>query len=328
MRPWDGHVHSLVDLDSTALQQFVERDRDLWRMAETDPDGATRLAIEERVFFRRNPPRLGEPIFRTASNAEGGRQSMYCGRGTGHLGTGLYFFGTLRAAIGRAFDQARGAELRQLVRGIYAVDMEHVPSERIYMPTARQTQRMHSFANALICWPSERRRGEAARRRVEAAEVALKRARLRAEGDGSDQAFYAEEEAREELREAKKVLRETVASLARWRDKMQADRLRPNVSIDELMEMLDEPVRGGPTVDKRVSWKPPALPVEEPLPDVPEPPPEAAAAISLYMQDVDGRRFPGYHPMTYYMTALGYSAVLHASWDEFNGGDIGNIWYP
>jgi hypothetical protein len=32
--------------------------------------------------------------------------------------------------------------------------------------------------------------------------------------------------------------------------------------------------------------------------------------------------------MTYYMRALGYDGVLHASWQQFNSGDIGNIWYP
>lgn len=35
-----------------------------------------------------------------------------------------------------------------------------------------------------------------------------------------------------------------------------------------------------------------------------------------------------FHPMTYYMRALGYDGVLHASWQQFNSGDIGNIWYP
>lgn len=328
--PWDGHLHALHTMDIETLRHFVQRDRDLWALADTDPDEATRLAIDERVFFRRNPPRLGEPIYRSEEYAERDRQNMYCGRGTGHLGTGLYFFGTLRAAVDSVdIYRARADELRQLVRGIYAVDMEHVPDDRIYMPTARQTQRMHAFANALICWPVEHRRAEAARRDAQAAEEAFEQARLRAEEEDSDEAFYAEEEARDELREAKRDLRSAVADLSRRRDTMEADQLQPNVSIDELLEILGEPDRTPSGLSaKRPPWEPPAPRAEEPLPDVPAPPPAAANAIERYLQDVEAQRFPGYHPMTYYMTALGYEAVLHASWGEFNSGDIGNLWYP
>jgi len=28
------------------------------------------------------------------------------------------------------------------------------------------------------------------------------------------------------------------------------------------------------------------------------------------------------------MRALGYDGVLHGNWQQFESGDIGNVWYP
>lgn len=118
--PWEGRLFPLASMDDRVIRHFVTRDEDLWAMAERDPDDAARPAIAERIFFRRNQPRLGEPLYRSPENAKLDRQNMYCGRGTGHLGTGLYFFGTLRAAVDskRLYD-ASGEELRRLVSEIY-----------------------------------------------------------------------------------------------------------------------------------------------------------------------------------------------------------------
>ena len=54
----------------------------------------------------------------------------------------------------------------------------------------------------------------------------------------------------------------------------------------------------------------------------------AQAAVNAYARDVEKRDFPGYHPMTYYMGALGIQAVIQSNWGELNSGDVGCIWYP
>lgn len=324
--PWEGHVHPLDQLPDSAIRGFVERDRDLWELARRDPDRAVQTAIEERIFFRRNEPRLGEPIYRSPENAALDRQNVHCGRGTGHLGTGLYFFGTLQAAADTKRLYEPGADLRGLVRGVYLVDMEHVPAERIYMPTADETRRAHDFASALICWPAARRRADDAEDAVDAAQKAFDAAQ--ADDDGSDDDFYAIEELRDVLRDARHELRQARVELQRRREVLDRDRLKPNVDVDELISMLSEvdrtPIHGRAPI---APWRRPAV-VEAPMPEVEPLPKLVGEAIARYVEDVEMRRFPGFHPMTYYMQERGYEAVLHASWGEFNSGDIGNLWYP
>lgn len=322
--PWEGHVHRLDELDEAAIRGFVERDRELWALAQREPDRAARIAIEDRVFFRRNEPRLGEPIYRSPENAKLDRQNVHCGRGTGHLGTGLYFFGTLQAAASKRIHEP-GVDLRELVRGIYLVDMEHVPDERICMPTAAETQALHDFAKALICWPDARQAVERAQEELQWAEEAFEAADV---DDGSDEAFYALQEAGDARRRAQRDLRDALLELDRRQNVLERRQLQPNMDIDELIEMLGEidrtPREGHVHVPP---WRR-TEPEDVSLPEVKPLAPAVMEAIERYQGDVAERRFPGYHPMTYYMQERGFEAVLHASWHEFNSGDIGNLWYP
>jgi hypothetical protein len=328
--PWEGHVHPLAHMSGETLRSFVERDRELWEIAERDPDRATRQAIEDRIFFRRLPPRLGEPIYRTAEQAKLDQRNMYCGRGTGHLGTGFYFFGTLRAAADSSrIYEATGDELRELLSAVYAVDMEHVPDDRIFMPGAQETQRVHAFGEAMLCWPRRQLKAVGARGAVLGAQEAAEAAEAVLDRDDSDDAFYAWEEAKEALRDAQVAFRSARASLDITADKLREPGLRPNMFIDEILDIIDE-VKDEPRVPREHVYVEPEPTPLPPLMDMslPEPPPAAFESIERYLDDVAERRFPGFHPMTYYMVERGYEAVLHASWGEFNSGDIGNIWYP
>jgi hypothetical protein len=331
--PWEGHVHPLAELDDEVLLDLVRRDRVLWARAQYDPQGATLQAIEDRLFFRRNEPRLGEPLYRTPAQAEQDQRNMYCGRGTGHLGTGLYFFGTLHAAADLNTFPESPDRIRELVSDVWAVDMEHIPDARIYMSDAEATGRAHRFAKAMLCWPPERRSAKVAYAAVRAAQEALEAAQALLDLDeDDDEAFYGVEDAEQSLREASRSARSALVTAERTAEYLDTHRLRrvqPNGDfLDDLIDLIDEtkdePQRHGPRGALPTRRSEPVLQLRA----VPEPAPDVATAIERYVEDAQGRRFPGYHPMTYYMRELGYDAVLHTGWDEFNSGDIGNLWYP
>jgi len=347
--PWAGHVRPLSEMDDATIAAFVARDLELWALAETEPFRAVQQAIGDRVFFRAGAPRFGEPVYRSEQAAEDDQRNMYCGRSTGHLGTGLYFFGTLTAAaaaprspstvLGGAGDPYaaphRRASLEALVRerrsDVWVVDMEHVPDERIFMPDAAATQHTHDFAKALLCWEPERRRAEHARDAVATGQESLQAAQAALDLEDTDEAFYDAEDAKDAVREARRSFRSALADLERLLSDLEScpvRRVRPNGFIEDLLDVIEE-TKGLPARPAPAYVEPVPAPELPPVDfSIPRPPPAVAEAIRRYLDDTEVRRFPGFHPMTYYMAEVGYEAVLHASWGEFNSGGKGNIWYP
>jgi len=137
--PWDDKI---VPIDASDLAYMSEVEQ---IESQRGREAAARFVLgrENRRFYRRNQPRLGEPVFKSeASRARGTTPSMYCGRGTGHLGSGLYFFGTLRAAL----DGASPSSVFRVIGG---------PRNPYIARTRDDTRKLHAFGKALLCYPDE-----------------------------------------------------------------------------------------------------------------------------------------------------------------------------
>jgi hypothetical protein len=84
---WQGSIEPATAEDAAA-------DRDVQAAAARDPEKAFWAVRKRQVFYRVGAARLGEPL-----------PKMDCGRDTGHIGSGLYFFGTYAAAVRSAGGQ-------------------------------------------------------------------------------------------------------------------------------------------------------------------------------------------------------------------------------
>ena len=310
--PWDGHVKRLVDLNEDVVRQFVERDREHHRIAERDPREAWHLAFEEKLFFRAGAPRLGEPLYRDPLEAERGWTRVSAGRGTGHLGTGLYFFGTLKAASRKGMD------------GVWVVDLSSVPDKQILTPGRDLTHDLHDLGNALGSWPSYHARAiEAAEEQLAVARALwdARRALREAEGGEHDRFWDKQYELEAELKEAKARFRDAERDLERAYRRIEKGSLRERVDFF-FAERERLEYDSGESVHVAAAERDLRYVLRAKLP------PTAAYAVRRYEEDIENRRFPGYRPMTYYMRRNGFAAVVHRDWREFNSGVIGNIWYP
>lgn len=120
--PWAGHVHPIDDSDFRYKRELESIE------SKDGVDRAVSRILGRGIFYRVGAPVLGEPLKR-----------MSCSRGTGHFGTGLYFFGTLRAAMKYG-----------PIDSIYRVS--HGPSNPMYL-TKRNVHSLHEFARATLCAP-------------------------------------------------------------------------------------------------------------------------------------------------------------------------------
>lgn len=144
--PWDGHV---VPVDASDLA-YARRQL---RVAKMFGRSLPAIAIfmpetdgYQRRFYRRGSPRLGEPVSRTSTG-----KHMYCGRDSGHLGSGLYFFGTLRAAA--TTDWTRELDEMELIdppANVYRVE-DGPQNPYITGAAAKDAEKLHRFGRALIC---------------------------------------------------------------------------------------------------------------------------------------------------------------------------------
>lgn len=127
--PWTGKV---VPVDATDEAYTAE----VLRRAKGSYADYPRTLMEARErglpvrFYRAGEPTLGEPVLR------GGKLNMSCGRGTGHLGTGLYFFGTLRAAAQNGIPHR----------------VEGGPERPFYTRTRAGAEKLHKFGKNLMCF--------------------------------------------------------------------------------------------------------------------------------------------------------------------------------
>lgn len=129
--PWHGRVKP-VWLDPAPDLAFAARVRQ-WH--EQRPDLAATFVTQRGWYYRVGAPVLGEPL-----------SQMTCSRDTGHLGSGLYFFGTLDAAVG----------VTRSLEGIYRV--EGGPQQP-YRPGVlgdawTDAWALHAVGRALLCWPA------------------------------------------------------------------------------------------------------------------------------------------------------------------------------
>jgi hypothetical protein len=320
-QPWADHVRPFAELPSAALHEAVGFDKHLWELAKTDAKEAAKESVLGRIHYRHGAPRVGEPIYRTPARAERNQPTMACGRGTGHLGTGLYFFGTLSAAFhsrGRfapKLSRMDEATLREETQHVWVVDVSSLdppldvdfrewakthPTVR-YLFGDKQVWKYHDFAKALLCYPS----GLTYYRKIAA-----------------------------ELAEATAAL---AVAKAAWWDAPSGDDDEAATAMWELedtVKQLETKERSvGRNLERdlhRIDWDAPRWEqIDRPsYSDVEPLAPTAQAAVDAYVRDVEERRFPGYHPMTYYMRSIGVSAIIHRDWGQHNAGDVGNIWYP
>lgn len=307
-------------------------DRHLWELAKTDPEKAAQESAYGGVHYRTGAPRIGEPIFRTPEDAALDQRNMYCGRHTGHFGTGLYFFGTLSAAfksgavfwagtpgvrMAQEFGSWEEVRLREEFRHVWAVGVSSLqPPSGVadprewrrehdhirYLFEHKQVLKYHDFARALMCYPAYR----ADVVRLEAQVAAAK-----AEETAWDKA-YDEAETEEEEETADRLMwaaREEYRRLRSEWERKESRLRRYTFTID-----WDSPSHEPVPERAALAYKPLA--------------PRAEVAINRYLDDIKDRRFPGYHPMTYYMRSIGVAAIIHRDWSEHNSGGIGNIWYP
>jgi hypothetical protein len=342
--PWTDHVRPFSDLPSAAIKEAIEFDQHLWAIAETDPDEAAKESVYSGIHYRSGAPRMGEPLYRSRGAAERGQRSMYCGRGTGHLGTGLYFFGTLSAATkegawtvdSRLAGMSESA-LRKALRGITVVDVSSlvIPTfedwkewaqthDIIRYPDKPKSLAYEAFGKALLCYPGalvllSKKLTELDGMQVRLADV---NAQIDALLDGPDD---------EQLSEAAS---EAIDTLWYERDDLWRDQKALDSRIGDVRSDLHAWVT-------RIDWNAPRW---ESVPDRPSEygidrspsliesyqplPPRAQAAVDAFERDITERRFPGFHPMTYYMRSIGVAAIVQRDWTEHNDGMRGCIWYP
>jgi len=200
--PWDGKVVPIDASDMSYMREIerIERERGAELAAQFI------LFVDRRRFYRRDPPRLGEPIFRYRSN-----RRMYCGRGSGHLGSGLYFFGTLRAAL----DGDTPSNVFRIVEG---------PQNPYITRNREDTHKLHDFGKALLCYSDDLQAYEDAAHRMEESKK-----RLASFERYSDEWYDLDQEIAEnkgEVNDALSRLRRTVRTLQfsgpRWEDPRQA----------------------------------------------------------------------------------------------------------
>jgi hypothetical protein len=313
--PWSSHVKRLIDFDDSIVRQFVERDREHWQIAESDPRRAWHRAFEEKLFFRSGPPRLGEPLYRDKLEAEKGWTRTPMGRGTGHLGTGLYFFGTLRAAL-------HGHE--ENLGSVWVVDLSSLTDGEILTPGRDMTHDLHDMGRALGGWSSDKAYAvEGAELRLSLAEqIARLQEELRnADGEEWEALYEQQYELREQLKEARGVYDRAESALKRAYNRIRQGSIReyPDWDFAE---------RGTLDFDDAVPAEVTAATRDLKYVEAAKLPPTAAYAVERYEDDVARHTFPGYRPLTYYMRRKRIAAVVHRDWREFNSGDIGNIWYP
>ncbi|RLB37260.1 MAG: hypothetical protein DRH30_13495 [Deltaproteobacteria bacterium] len=310
--PWADHVQPFSDLPWKAIQQAIGFDRSLFELAKTDRHDAAWSCIAGKIHYRSGAPRLGEPIFVDQSHAKHGYEKMSCGRGTGHLGSGLYFFGTLTAAYGAHLSELSDAsetQIREKMKHVWVVDVSSIPEGAVRLPDHEKMWKMHGFAKAMICYPDDL----ASYRKVKSAvkENAARSEALSLEmdemlkGDDSDPVPDGYEGLEDDMHSLRDDLRDL-------RNKLRdaENRVRRDVSTID----FDAPAFQLPS---RASYM-----------DVEPLGAQAQTAVDAYSLDVEERNFPGYHPMTYYMGALGVQAVIQSDWGELNSGDVGCIWYP
>lgn len=136
MYPWvDAVVPVVADPEpdyrlAAKVRAYVEQGR---------PDYARAVIRERGWYYRVHAPRLGEPL-----------SQMSCGRGTGHYGSGLYFFGTFDAAL-----QSAQGVLEEVYRVVGGPQKPYRVGSLEADPAAWDTSwKLHALGKALICWPA------------------------------------------------------------------------------------------------------------------------------------------------------------------------------
>lgn len=187
--PWDGHVHPTTPED-IAASQAIEREV-VARYGDRDRLAGRVIAgpKKPRLFFRAGAATLGEPVFR------GDVASMTCGRGTGHLGSGLYFFGTYAPAL-RSADRNADA--------VYTV-VDGPRHPFVTDASFDAAWKLHDFGKALLCIVGDLREYKALHHKRIELDERLKHAATGAEWDD----IY------EELAEVKNDFRKEADVLAR-----------------------------------------------------------------------------------------------------------------
>lgn len=325
--PWDGFVYPLAEQEDHVIKQLVGRDIELFQEAQNDPNRAALQVRSEGLLFRTGRPRIGEPLFRNELDIRFDHPSMNCGRGTGHLGTGLYFFGTLSAATGSFERRSRDwptdpDAMREAVRGVYVVDISEVPRDRIHVPPdSEATTDLHGFGKAMLCWPYHYERYHKLKAELEEAQQRVR------ELQSEDEALT--DKLLDEGWSMRQILRHDS------HEQLSADQFKAEERAKELESYVRQ-AKGDARMDvRKMKQQGPKLYSSSVYLDeddteryLTEPPPEVRPAIDAYLRDLEHPYIPGYHPMTYYMTQMGYQMVVHGSWIQLNSGDIGNIWYP
>jgi len=135
-------VYPWTDAVEPADESDIEFDVELQALACIDTRRAVRAAHSRRIFYRTGAPRLGERFGRGE-----------CGRGTGHFGSGLYFFGTLSAALGSAAGPSlhRRAVDYSNLRGVYRVIGG--PDDPRMTWSIEEARNVHEVGKALLCFP-------------------------------------------------------------------------------------------------------------------------------------------------------------------------------
>jgi hypothetical protein len=134
--PWvDAVVPVVADPEpdyrlAAKVRAYVEQGR---------PDYARAVIRERGWYYRVHAPRLGEPL-----------SQMSCGRGTGHYGSGLYFFGTFDAAL-----QTAQGVLEEVYRVVGGPKNPYRVGAAEDEPTAWEASwKLHKFGKALLCLPA------------------------------------------------------------------------------------------------------------------------------------------------------------------------------
>lgn len=313
--PWDDHVYPLAEQSMATIKDLIRRDREVFRK---EPALAAYETIKDGLMFRSGRPRIGEPLFRSEMQVKLRAPNINCGRGTGHLGTGLYFFGTLSAATGVYWSgrdwPSDNDKILDVVRGVYIVDISGVDENKIYIPRDDEnTNKLHGFGRALICWPDHYEQyllKRSARKHIDREISRIRQI--------EDDPTYRGEPVIATIEGEELQFEEALDALYELRD------ARREAKKQERIAEQDTEANA-----RKMRFDGPRLHVKEASPEEWNKPPEAVRpAIDAYLAELEDPSIPGYHPMTYYMTQMGYELVVHRSWDQLNSGDIGNIWYP
>lgn len=132
--PWDGHVVPIDESDDVYSAKLLEGADSEKRVVRRALDGV--VGFGPRRFYRAGAPRLGEPP-----------EQMRDGRDSGHLGSGLYFFGLLAPA--RASADRNDADVYRVVGGPRHPFVTGEPFIDAW--------KLHDFGKALWCVASDLR---------------------------------------------------------------------------------------------------------------------------------------------------------------------------